>query len=216
MKKRRDSLFGGVVFYIIIGLLVSITFLSQKIPITPTGIAVGTLSFAQGGSAGISLTNATIDFGSGYVNGSCSLGYAVLDSSNISATCWVNTSAFLQNGSFHRLENTGTVPLQINATANKHDAEEFFCGTQGGCTYSSAAKISLKTFNAENSSCTVGTLDASQTLLSDSGNSTIELCKVFKFDNNSNLLNIGIRMQVPIDVQPNTKTLLITYEAIPA
>lgn len=198
--------------------LIYTSILSLKTPQMATGNTVGTVSFAQVGSAGVVLTNEAIDFSSGYVNGSCTLGYAILDSTlgtNPKSNCWVNTTSFLVSGpAYHRIQNTGTVPLTLNASANKHDAEEFFCGTPSGCVYSSIANISLKTFNAESGSCVTGALDSFRTLLSDSSNSSVEVCTLFKFNDNSNLLDIGIQIKVPIDVQPGIKTVLITYEAV--
>lgn len=225
MKKRRKkclrTIRTSILLIAIFLVLVYAILLSFKVPEMGTGkvITTGTLSFSQAGSAGVVLTNATIDFGSGYVNGSCALGYAILDSTletNLTSNCWVNTTVFLASATYHRIQNTGSVPLKVNASANKDDAEEFFCGAPGGCTYSSTANISLKTMNAENNSCTNGVLDSFRTLLTESSNRTLEICKLLKFNNASNLVDIGILMQVPIDVQPGIKTILITYEAVPA
>jgi len=229
------------------GILLNLALLqSLQLPVaigTITGFATetGTAQFQQNGSASILLSDPGIAIGAGFFNSNTtnttcsSRGYSVLESNDsanpdprlspnanllVTSSCWFNQSAFLPsfpNPDFHRLQNNGTVVLNLTAQGDKN-ARDFICGIGATCN-SSFAQVQLlsKDKGGEAGSCSVGLTGGYENLSSGtSTNATIGLCDMLSFDDQIDELEVTVNISVPSNAPNGNKTLTITYTAIAA
>ncbi len=188
-----------------------------------------TVTLTQSGTAGITLTDSAIAFGSGYYNSSCILGISTLESNHTfgglgpddpraAPACWINTSATLPATDFHIIQNNGSVKVNISAYSNQQDAETLFCGAAGptGCPLSVLSAVHLMSTNDEGSSCGAGLTSGflSGLLLTQSSNFTVGLCNSLDFQDSSDTIDVYVKVLVPRDATSGTKTLTIMYQAL--
>ncbi len=175
----------------------------------------GTVSLTTVGTAGISLSDDIISFGSGYYNGSCFLPYAQLNS-NLSRNCWVNVTTFPGSEDVHVLTNTGNVVVNVTASlVNTTDAEMFFCNAAQGCNVSLDSEILIQSLNNEDGSC-VGLSTGFEALATNSSNVSVGICDSFDYSDSNDTIKLYLELHVPRDSRIGNKTLYLNYEAIAA
>ncbi len=219
---------GGVVLNYVLLSSVDVPVLSVTGRVTDSS---STVTLTQSGTAGITLTDAAIAFGSGYYNASCTSGKADLQSNRsyvsnsdagASPTCWINTTAFLPVADFHTIQNNGSVKVNVTAYPDKLDAEQFFCsGPQpNGCPLTNNAAVNTMSVNNEANSCQNSDLDGGfsdpNNLLTSNvqGNSTINICRNLDFADASDSIDVYYDFTVPKDATAGAKTLTVTYQAL--
>jgi hypothetical protein len=176
-----------------------------------------TITLTNSGTAGITMNNVTIPFGSGYYNGSCPRDYAIIDSNdstNPSINCWVNTSGFINVSTFHTIENSGQLSVNVTAYSDKQDAEQLMCINSKGCNVSETAEVALKALNREVGACSADQATDYLPLLTHDTNKTLVVCSSLNAGDANDVIDIAVKLSVPIDVKPGAKSLDITYEAI--
>ncbi len=174
---------------------------------------VGTVSLTRAGTAGISLGDDVISFGSGYYNGSCFLPYGQLNS-NLSKNCWVNVSAFPSSEDVHTLTNSGNLVINITASlVNMTDAEMFFCNTEQGCNASLDSEILIQSLDQEEGSCS-GLTTSLEALATNSSNLSVSVCDRLDFQDSNDSLKMYLELHVPKDASTGNKTLFLSYVAV--
>jgi len=241
MKKERVSpvliiLLVLALVFSAAGILVNFVVLrSLDLPITGLVTETGTIQFQINGTTGILITDSGIFFGAGFfnsntTNSTCSTrGYSVLESNDsvnpdprlspnanvgVTSSCWINQSRFL-NGTtdFHRLENNGTIGLNITAQGDKN-ARDFICGIGASCN-TSLANIQLLSKDAESGSCAAGLTGTYRNLSSGaSTNATIGICDNLGSNDPTDTIDITVNISAPHNIFTGNKTLTITYTAI--
>jgi len=187
--------------------------ISQSHDITGDALQGGRANFTQAGAAGVTLADNSIDFGSGFYNGTCFLTHALINS-NTSRECWVNTTTFPGTEDVHVIENTGSTVLSINVSINITDAEQFFCNVAQGCNASSDALVRIGVENNESGACTLGLATTFQDLANNTVSTNVNICDRLKFGNSADSIKAYVEFQVPKDSNPGNKTLTLNYEAI--
>lgn len=177
-------------------------------------INVYNTSVADAGTVSISIDDGTIAFGSGYFDASCTAGYSVLNS-NISRSCWINTTTYPGSEDVHLITNNGTANANITASLQIQDAETFFCGSSGGCALTDTALIAIDVDNNEANSC-VGLAVGFNNLSTYNTNRTAPLCNALSSADASNQIKTRVMFQAPRDTTVGAKTLVIVYESIAA
>lgn len=215
---------GGVVLNYVLLSSVDVPVLSVTGRVTDSS---STVTLTQSGTAGITLTDNAIAFGSGYYNASCTQGGSLLES-NLShgvntagafPTCWINTTAFLPVPDFHTIQNNGSVKVNVSAYGNQQDADSFYCGSPGpnGCplTSGNGARIRLMSLDNEAGSCLVGLTGYNyKQFIDESANYTTGLCNGLDFSDASDSIDVYVRLNFPRDATAGLKTLTITYQAL--
>ena len=180
---------------------------SVKIPVvTVTGkvTGTGTATLTDSGSAAITISDATVAFGSGYYegNGTCQgspvQDFATLDSNisygngntvgqpnpDSSVYCWHNTTTFMSARDPFSVVNGGSTLLNVSAIADQN-GEDWLCGgsvqgSPGNCpfTNSAAAQLLSKTPGGESLSCAgpANLTTGYETAVSPTANVTIGIC----------------------------------------
>lgn len=171
----------------------------------------GTVTLTQAGSAGISVGDDMIAFGSGKYVSSCSLSYALLNS-NASKSCWDNTTAFMSSEDVHTITNTGTSVLNLTVSPLLNDAEVLYCGSARGCESTDTGEILVQSNNSENSSCS-GLSTGFEYLATNSSNRSVGVCDVLDFADASDSVKVYVQLHVPQDATPGDKVLTLSYEA---
>ncbi len=196
------------------------------------------------GTAGITMRNQTIAFGSGFFNSSSSnctgsvdfselwslngtLNYtdSTVSEVNTNATCWVNTTTFLDPSigsapplAYHVIENTGdiavnlTASIQLSNGTDAWNAEELFC--PGGCNNTNSAAVALFTYNNESNACSPGGEFNTTFLTANSAILNHSICASFNSFDQADTINVFVMMRVPKDVTSGAKSFTITYAAI--
>ena len=186
---------------------------------------------------GIMLDDSGISFGAGYfttgaVNTTCSSrGYSVVDSNDAgnadpreaphtfagnTSSCWTNQSAFMSIADFHRLQNNGTVSLNVTARGNLN-ARDFVCGIGAACNTSLAnLQLLSRDKSGETGACT-GTTSTYKNLSSGASvNQTIGICNSLSSTDATDELDVLVNMSIPHNALTGNKSLIIVYEAIAA
>ncbi|MBI5797764.1 hypothetical protein HZA98_02575 [Candidatus Woesearchaeota archaeon] len=181
--------------------------------LTGHATGTGTVTLTQAGSAGMSLDDAIVSFGSGYYNSSCSLTYADVNS-NMSRTCWINTTSYFSSEDVHLISNSGSTLLNLTLSlVNLTDAESFFCGSSQGCLYSNTSGILVQSLNSESSSCS-GLTSNFELLANETLNQSLGVCDAFDFVDASDTVKVYIDFHVPKDASSGNKTLFLNYQAV--
>ncbi len=187
--------------------------------------STSTVTLTQAGSAGITMADAAIAFGSGYYNSSCTTGGSELDSNKtyggsgtndqrITPQCWINTTTLFSNvDDSHAIRNNGSVKVNLSAYGDKLDGETLFCGSAGGCPFTTVAGVSLLSENGETSSCTSTLTTGFEVLMTQDTNLTVGLCDALDFQDTSDEIEVSTKITVPKDATAGAKTLTITYQA---
>ncbi len=220
---------GGVVLNYVLLSSVDVPVLSVTGRVTDSS---STVTLTQSGTAGITLTDAAIAFGSGYYNASCSTGKSDLQSNRsyvsnsdagASPTCWINTTSFLPLIDAHTIQNNGSVKVNVSAYSNQYDAEAFFCGAgqPNGCPLTNNAAVSILAQNNEANSCpgtdlVMGFLAPASSLLTSNvnGNATMNVCRNLDYQDASDSVDVYYNFVVPKDATAGAKTLTVTYQAL--
>jgi hypothetical protein len=183
--------------------------------ITGKVTATGTAATSLNGSAGISMADSSIAFGSGYYNASCTQGYARLSSNNPVAdtSCWINTTAYLTSDDQHVIRNSGTTLLNVTLDSDMTSGEALFCGGDGGCLSTNTAEVKYLSNNEEPNSCNLGLVSSMTDVLTYSGEvgSTLDVCDSLNYEDENDELRVAYEFFVPADATSGEKTLTITY-----
>ncbi len=188
--------------------------------------STSTVTLIQAGSAGITLTDAAIAFGSGYYNASCTTGMSVLESNRTytttsddgaSPTCWRNTTT-APSADFHTIQNNGSVKVNVSASTATGSGEALFCGAANGCPFTSVAAVALLSENGESNSCDAAASLTSgyESLLTSSSTVIVGICDKLDFQDSSDEIQIFAKVTVPKDATAGAKSLTIVYEALTA
>ncbi|MBI5797761.1 hypothetical protein HZA98_02560 [Candidatus Woesearchaeota archaeon] len=195
-----------------------------------TGMATGTgtVTLTQAGSAGITISDSAIAFGSGYYqgNGTCSAGntFSTLDSNLTygnsgsnplpfgSVYCWVNTTA-VSNSDSHLLVNSGSTIVNVSAYSDQKDANTLFCGSSSCALSTTVARVQLLSYSSESLSCGTGVTAGYENLLTSSTNATVGICDTLDFADATDSVVVYANFSVPKDAAAGAKTLTITYTA---
>ena len=198
---------GGVVFNLVL--------LHPVTGATDSGVA----NFTQGGSAGITLVDANVSFGSGFFNSTCTQDYSVLDSETPSVNpsrapnCWVNLSGYPLTPDYHRLRNTGTSPAKNLTALGDKSANDFYCGVGETCGGDvDTSRVEIKATNAEAGSCTNSLQSVYAPLSQNQTNASVTLCRNLLFKDTKDELNTFYNLTVPSGTTAGLKTLTVTYE----
>jgi len=158
----------------------------------------------------VNWTTASIDWGSGYVTGGYD--FCVLDTiqGSLSANC---TDFSPENGGGNLvLENIGNKNVSLNITIS-NDATGFI---GDGATYS--AEYYWNFSNAEADSCASGSIELTEGQWYLANTTTIIVCNStgggFLANDNSDTLNFDVRILIPSDATPGSKTSTITAGAV--
>jgi len=182
----------------------------------------GAQSTAQGtgdinitGELAISLTDAAIDWGHGYVDGAAT---AVLPSNQTALPSnWINDTEYMMGAAdYFTLENNGTVVASVNVTADNH-AETWLCAA-GACT-TNTAQLDFAAYHdqgsGEASSCTGSGGDALQTdwttIATHDAVVNELVCGEFSKLAASNALGIGLQVTVPYDAETGVQQITVTF-----
>ncbi|MBU0456912.1 MAG: hypothetical protein ABH824_03005 [Nanoarchaeota archaeon] len=180
---------------------------------TLTGLATdtGTTSITVAGTAAIQVTDASIDFGSGYYNVSCTTGYAWLASNAEGTNCWLNTSGQVPEpiDDPHELENNGTTSISITADISNFNASDFICGGNG-CPGTSTSNVAIRMIDTS-AGCTVTEQTTYTTLADDNSVTQVTLCGSLSPQDNQDDIEVNFNLTVPQDVDQGAKTATITY-----
>jgi hypothetical protein len=166
----------------------------------------GLLNITIGTALSITLTDALVDFGTGYVNSGST--FAIVDS-NVSAAGdnWTSTAGgaggWPASTDYLTLENNGNVDAKVNVSASK-SAATFLGGTSPAQNYSAQ--------DNQAGSCT-GTLQTTTTELKTTQTS---LCTNLTYASANDALDIAFQLKVPSDATPAGKTNTITFSAVAA
>ncbi|MBU0460780.1 MAG: hypothetical protein KKH52_02500 [Nanoarchaeota archaeon] len=202
----------------VIGTVISVNKLSnlggQYDQITGRVVDTGTTSITLAGTAAITMDDATVNFGSGYVTEGSNL--ALLDSNDTSIASWIgwtNTTAFTDYSMI--VSNSGTVPLVLNISSETDAHAEAWLCSGDSCT-STDANLEVKATNKETSACTSsGNLQSAYTnILTDSAKTTVTLCDEFDYDSDSDEIYVFFNATVPKDAQTGAHALTVTFTAI--
>jgi hypothetical protein len=202
---------------------------SVKVPVlafTGKVTETGTVNLTGAGLAGLSISDAAIAVGSGYVNATCTGDVAILQSGigdtvsdpHVEPFCWINTTAYFGTAAdIHRIINNGTLVVNISAIGSTH-AQDLFCGVGSSCLNSSLAQISLIADQVtEPSSCDAGITPAAGEVIGNNANNlTVGLCDLLHYGDNSDQIDISVNMTVPVGMSSGAKTYTITYQAVAA
>jgi len=183
-----------------------------------SGAAVqGTGDINVQGTADINIVDAAINFSTGYVNPSCALGEANVDTSGGANHCWINITD--PNGGelpafddYHQIQNNGTVRANVTVTLDEANAEAFLCEASGGCT-SDVAAIRVKAVDAESGSCNGNLQDTYTQLASYNSKQEVVLCGDLLTENTNDEIKVYYNLTLPPDMPPGKKTVHVTYSA---
>ncbi|PIN73283.1 hypothetical protein COV20_03565 [Candidatus Woesearchaeota archaeon CG10_big_fil_rev_8_21_14_0_10_45_16] len=214
----------------VIGTVVTVSQLSEPNSFGISGAATtgtGSTSITIQAQAGIVMNDANATFGTGYVNpGNTTAtiythgGHNFQNNTNITGA-WTNV-ANLGSDPNMTIENTGNVDINLTAAANHFDAEEFFCGSELGCTSTATARLSISAGTAEAGSCDTGILLNFRDLLNQTNTSSptaphnltgVLLCGDFDYGNSGDLLSVSYRASVPFDAAIGGHSTIITFTA---
>lgn len=239
MAERRsaggDNLLVGLLVLAVVvsvgGVALNVALLeSVKVPlVTVTGrvTSTSTVNLTQDGSAGITLTDNAIAFGSGYYNTGCQTGRALLFSGYVARNqadntsygqpfCWINTTVLLTgngSGDPHVLQNSGTTQLNISAIGSRSPID-LFCGIGSNCSNGINSSIAAASFDAELNSCAAGLLTTGAYIGNATLNFTVGLCRELNYEDQGDSINITYNLTVPSGVTTGAKTYTITYEGL--
>jgi len=155
-------------------------------------------------SAGITVTDDSIDFGSGYVWANATS--AILDSSNSGVT----------NGSWKgvedriTIENTGTCVMKVTVAMDSADAEAFLCGT-GDCPNTATAKVEVEIDMVVGVACTSGLQNTYTTLADANGKNTVTLCGEMSYGSGNDQMLMSMRLTIPYDARTGSKSETLTF-----
>lgn len=198
----------------------------------------GTTNLSVAGTISIKISDANLDFGSGYYNTTCTSGFSTLvtngtsvaagvkQGQNISYVCWVNSSGLPFNNTAydaHHIENNGTTLFNLTFDVSTGcggpctSAETFLCEATDGCS-SLSAQVKTKFSIQENgfNTCTGGANMSSVTVLSHDGandNPVYDLCTTVEFADSNDELLVDFNLTLPSDAPSGPKTLTVTYTA---
>ena len=185
--------FAAIVLVAIVAIVGMIGFMGLGKGIT--GLAStqdGTLSINFAGTADISLTQATCNFGSGYVNPSFTSATLNCDGT---MTNWVNTTAFAP--ALMTLENNGSTLVNVTVVSNASASSFIGAG----------ATQQFKGVATETSACS-GTLTGSNTALT---TTDALICTQMEYTSGTDEFNITYQVTIPVNVTQGAKTSKITF-----
>jgi hypothetical protein len=201
----------------IIGITLFSTFMTMLMindnGITGKATDTGTTTTTLGGSAGITMVDSSIAFGSGYYNASCTQGYADIESATYTKNCWINTTTWLSAEDNHVIRNSGTTLLNVTLDSDKTSGEALFCSGDGGCLSTNTAGVKYKSANSEVDSCNTETTGSYTDVLTYSGepSSTLLVCNNLNYEDENDEVKVCYEFLVPADATSGEKTLTITY-----
>ena len=180
----------------------------------------GSTGLTTASSASISITDTTASFGSGYVYGantSANVWSNGTTGNGSNGSLWVNSSGLAKNP-FHTVINDGNVDVNVTASVSIDDAEEFFCGTPGGCTETTSSRVKISALDNEASSCddteSGGANETFQTIATDTGNATVLICDDLDYKDSGDTINVYFMAAVPSDSTSGDHNLTVTYTAV--
>jgi len=164
----------------------------------------GTASVTVSGAAGITLTDKTIDFGSGYVWANATL--ATLDSSDSSVIngTWTGVTDFMV------VVNSGTQAINVTVSMASADAEVFLCGT-GDCPNTATANVEVKAADNEANSCVSGLQSTYTDLATATTKTTVLLCGNLAYADSNDAMNMYARIKIPYDADSGAKQETLTF-----
>lgn len=212
----------------VVGTVVSVNKLGQLggsySTITGAATDSGTTSLNLAGTAGVTVTNSTVNMGAGYVNTSYlnatfSTNWSDAEWNETIGT-WVNTTnPFVGNRSINNdnttgalvIENTGTVPIQLNISTGT-TAEGWLCN---GCG-STSARLEVKATVLDEAGCTGNLAGQFTNFLShNTGNSTgLTLCSEMNFADASDTVAAWFNVTVPNDASSGDHVLTLTITGV--
>ncbi|MBT3298534.1 hypothetical protein HN385_06415, partial [archaeon] len=164
-------------------------------------------------NVGLAVNDAEIDLGSGYVNSTQAV--AILDGSNTNASHWLNsTDSLLTSDDWHRVNNTGSSPVNLTVSMNTHaDAEEWLCGASGATCPGDNAMVQVKQVDFT-SACIGATDQTTYVELADyNSKSTVLLCSSLKPTDGTDTVDVYYQLTVPQEAPTGSKTATFTYTA---
>lgn len=175
----------------------------------------GTASLNVEAGAGISITDATASFGSGYVTpGHTS---ATVYTNGTFNGSWTNTSTTAAN-QFIEVVNNGNVNVNLTVSSNETSAETWFCGA-GTCQGSSVATLSVLVNDTETGSCAdfniSGTManETYQDILTASGKATVNVCEDLRSSGNNDDISFMFKTIIPEDATIGSRSTTLTFTA---
>jgi len=224
MKEVSNKVLVGLLVVAIVvslvGTLVSLDKLGKvSMPLqTITGAVTdtGTATITIAGVAAIKVVDNAIDFGSGYVNASCTAAFLSSDGETLDTTnCWLNSTGDVPAAvdDHHTVENNGTVPINISAALSDANASDFLCGT-GGCPSTTTAQIEIKTEDGgsgDSGACDSGLVSTYTVLADDNSRTSVSLCDRLGQQDSADLLEVNMNLTIPHDVDYGAKTTTVTY-----
>ena len=230
MVHFKEILYVG--FGLVVVLFILSMFLNNSNYITGFVTSTGTANLTWAGTAGITLIDNSICFGSGYFNSSCVRNYATLDSNttyhnatlnnpNAEPYCWINTTAINTcsgtNNSIGNdiiaLTNSGSSAVNVSASTTQN-GETWLC--DGTCATTNLAQIQLLSYNnaSELGSCVTGLTSGYENLATYNTFGTVGLCDNLDYSDLNDTINIFVNASIPKDTTSGTKTLNLTFEAL--
>ncbi|MBU1111238.1 MAG: hypothetical protein KJ896_00530 [Nanoarchaeota archaeon] len=185
-----------------------------------TGAATdsGTATITIQGTADVTVTDAAIAFGTGYVNASCADGEAWISSDGEGSGCWLNTSGEVPAATddSHTVENNGTTSTTLSVTLSDTDAEAFLCEAVGGCTGSTTAAVYVKAEDGgdgEAGACSSGLNTTYESIATHDATTSQQLCAQFNPEAATDVLEVNYNLTLPPDMPQGLKTGTVTYTA---
>ncbi|MBT3450739.1 hypothetical protein HN652_03185, partial [archaeon] len=162
-------------------------------------------------NVGLNVDDTTIDFLSGYVNSTQAV--AILDSSGTNITDWLNStgSPFTNFAdTSHRLNNTGSTPVNVTVSMDKDNAEHWLCGQSGATCPGDNAMVQVKALDTT-SACIDGEVNTYTEVADYDSKSTVLLCTNFKPTDGSDTLETLYQLTLPQEAPTGTVTAVFTY-----
>ncbi len=180
---------------------------------TGSGVTEMTIS----GTTSIVVTDSAggINFGTGYVNASCTAGSAWIASDGEGSLCWLNTSGLIPAAvnDNHIVNNDGNGGIILTAAfAAINNAESFLCEADNGCQSTTAA-VSIKSeVNAgDTATCVSGHQTLYTPILTNGGKNTVTLCTNMLSESTEDDLEINYNVTLPSDMPQGAKQQTVTY-----
>ena len=172
----------------------------------------------------VAMNGSTANFGHGYINpGNKSARIYTRNNSHAGSYDQTTNHNWTINASSTanqmQIINTGNVDVNLVATQNLFDGEEWLCGSEGGCSQTAnVARLLVNATEHEDNSCDGGlahftnTSHLGTTLLNNT-NSTVRICTDFDWEDSSDSLNVTFAAHVPFDATQGSHAVTLTFTA---
>ena len=192
--------------------------------LTGSVVDTGTATITVSGAAAISVVDAAIDFGTGYVNASCTNGAASIASDGEAggSPCWLNTTHVIPTPTddFHTVENNGTTNLKLNVSLSDASISAVLCaGSQGSdCSgQNTVARLEAKSEedgDGEAGACIADLLSTYTEVSTGTSKVDLVLCTDLLPADGSDLLEVNFNMTLPLGMAQGAKTATVTYTGL--